>query len=140
MQYLMDIDREQRSGVEGGMVDHLPRQDPSPHLLTLDKIVLVSDVTDLRAGLDTLRTKAIQTFGHVAPHEAYIFMNRSQSLFKLVVHDVMGSWLCTRRLHEGRFHGTGVHTDPQLTADQFKALAFGLPWHRLGEASVFRYS
>ena len=109
-------------------------------LLRVDRIVLVSDVADLRAGMDTLRTKAIQTFGQVAPHEAYVFMNRSQSLLKLVVHDAMGSWLCTRRLHEGRFYGAGSQIHPQLTADQFLALTWGLPWQRLGEASIFRYS
>ena len=116
-------------------------QSESGALLRLDRIVLVSEVTDLRAGMDTLRTKAIQLAGQVGPHEAYVFMNRTHSLLKLVVHDGMGSWLCTRRLHEGRFHGTtGLQSNPALTTEQFQALTMGLPWHRLGEASIFHYA
>ncbi|CAM5190500.1 hypothetical protein OURE66S_00943 [Oligella ureolytica] len=39
--------------------------------------------------MDTLRTKAIQLAGEVAPHEAYVFLNRNHTLLKLVVHDAM---------------------------------------------------
>lgn len=130
MQSLMRIETGQRAGI----------QEQASSLLALDKIILISETTDLRAGMDTLRTKAIQGFGQVAPHEAYVFMNRTHTLLKLVTHDAMGSWLCTRRLHEGRFHGTDSQINPELTAEQLQALSWGLPWHRLGEASIYRYS
>ena len=109
-------------------------------LLHLNHIVLVSEATDLRAGMDTLGTKAIQLAGEVSPHEAYVFLNRTQTLLKLVVHDAMGTWLCTRRLHEGRFRGAGSQINPEVSAEQLHALALGLPWQRLGEAGIFRHA
>ena len=129
MPSLMRIETAQRVGI----------QEQASSLLALDKIIPVSEATDLRAGMDTLRTKAIQRFGQVAPHEAYVFMNRTHTLLKLLMHDAMGSWLCVRRLHEGRFHGAGSRMNPVLSAEQLQALALGLPWHRLGEAGIYRY-
>ncbi|NLJ52244.1 MAG: hypothetical protein GX342_08835 [Alcaligenaceae bacterium] len=46
----------------------LPKQSEASSVLTLDKVVLVSQATDLRAGMDTLRTKAIQFVGQVGPY------------------------------------------------------------------------
>lgn len=144
MQYLMGT--TPYHGVAGQFeeLDCLVGQGPAGGLLRLDKIVLLSEPTDLRAGMDRLRTKAIQQFGQVEPHEAYLFMNRSmnrsQSLLKLLVHDAMGTWLCTRRLHEGRFHRAEVHAHPQLTAQALQVLSWGLPWQRLGKGSIYRCS
>ena len=90
-------------------------QGGSSGLLHFNRIVLVSEATDLRAGMDTLRTKAIQLAGEVAPHEGYVFLNRHRTLLKLVVHDAMGTWLCTRRLHEGGFRGADSQINPHLT-------------------------
>ena len=42
-------------------------------LLRLERIVLVSEVADLQAEMDTLGTKTIQLAGEVGPHEAYVF-------------------------------------------------------------------
>lgn len=118
----------------------LPSVTQPASLLNFEKIVLISEATDLRAGMDGLQTKAIQLAGAVGPHQAYVFLNRNQHLLKLVMHDAMGTWLCTRRLHEGRFHGAGVQHNPELSLVQLHALTQGLPWHRLGEASIFRYA
>ena len=116
-------------------------QGGSSGLLHFNRIVLVSEATDLRAGMDTLRTKAIQLAGEVAPHEGYVFLNRHRTLLKLVVHDAMGTWLCTRRLHEGGFRGANSHVmNPHLSTEQLQALALGLPWQRLGEAGIFRHA
>lgn len=112
----------------------------SSGLLHFNNIVLVSEATDLRAGMDTLRTKAIRLSGEVGPHEGYVFLNRTHTLLKLVVHDAMGTWLCTRRLHEGAFRGAGSHINPHLSTEQLHALALGLPWQRLGEAGIFRHA
>lgn len=113
----------------------------SSGLLHFNQIVLISEATDLRAGMDTLHTKAIQLAGEVAPHEGYVFLNRNHTLLKLVVHDAMGTWLCTRRLHEGRFRGTDSHVmNPHLSTEQLQALTLGLPWQRLGEAGIFRHA
>ena len=140
MHHYMETEASYNPYVQAGSSLLLANQRQIPSVLTLDKVVLMSQATDLRAGMDTLRTKAIQAVAQVGPHEGYIFMNRTQTLLKMVVHDAMGTWLCTRRLHEGSFHGTGVQCNPQLSADQLHALVLGLPWHRVGEASVFRYS
>ncbi|WP_432787154.1 hypothetical protein AAEX37_01245 [Oligella sp. MSHR50489EDL] len=140
MQYLMGTTPYHGVAGQFDALDCLVGQCPTGGLLRLDKIVLLSEPTDLRAGMDSLRTKAIQRFGQVAPHEAYLFMNRSQSLLKLLVHDAPGTWLCTRRLHEGRFHRAEVHEHPQLTAQALQALSRGLPWQRLGEGSIYRCS
>ena len=115
-------------------------QGGSSGLLHFNQIVLVSEATDLRAGMDTLRTKAIQLAGEVAPHEGYVFLNRHHTLLKLVVHDAMGTWLCTRRLHEGRFRGADSQMNPQFSTEQLHALTLGLPWQRLGEAGIFRHA
>ncbi|SUA64788.1 Uncharacterised protein [Oligella urethralis] len=56
MPSLMRIETAQRVGI----------QEQASSLLALDKIIPVSEATDLRAGMDTLRTKAIQRFGQVA--------------------------------------------------------------------------
>lgn len=140
MHQYMETETAYEPCVQGSSSLFLPKQSEASSVLTLDKVVLVSQATDLRAGMDTLRTKAIQLVGQVGPHEGYIFMNRTQTLLKMVVHDAMGTWLCTRRLHEGSFHGTAVQSNPRLSAEQLHALVLGLPWHRIGEASVFRYS
>lgn len=140
MHHYMETEASYNPYVQAGSSLLLANQRQIPSVLTLDKVVLMSQATDLRAGMDTLRTKAIQLVGQVGPHEGYIFMNRTQTLLKMVVHDAMGTWLCTRRLHEGSFHGAGVQSNPQLSAEQLYALVLGLPWHRVGEASVFRYS
>ena len=140
MHQYMETEASYNPYIQAGSSLFLANQRQIPSVLTLDKVVLMSQATDLRAGMDTLRTKAIQAVAQVGPHEGYIFMNRTQTLLKMVVHDAMGTWLCTRRLHEGSFHGTGVQCNPQLSAEQLHALVLGLPWHRVGEASVFRYS
>ena len=119
---------------------YVPNQGGASSLFHFNQIVLVSEATDLRAGMDTLRTKAIQLAGEVAPHEAYVFLNRNHTLLKLVVHDAMGTWLCTRRLHEGGFRGADSQINPHLRTEQLQALALGLPWQRLGEAGIFRHA
>jgi len=59
------------------------------------------------------------------------------------VHDGFGVWCATRRLHAGRFvwHARepgSASPALQLSAEQFEALALGLPWQRLGELSAIR--
>ena len=120
---------------------YVPNQGGASSLFHFNQIVLVSEATDLRAGMDTLCTKAIQLAGEVAPHEGYVFLNRHRTLLKLVVHDAMGTWLCTRRLHEGGFRGANSHVmNPHLSTEQLQALTLGLPWQRLGEAGIFRHA
>ena len=75
------------------------------------------------------------------PHHAYLFANRRANRLKVLVHDGIGIWLCARRLHQGRFLWASASlgtTSMAMTRDQLDALVLGLPWQRLGEASVIR--
>ena len=62
--------------------------------------------------------------------------------YKVLIHDGLGVWLCTRQLDDSKFHGLGNQlakrplTDTHgltLTQSQFNALISGLPWHNLGK-------
>lgn len=138
--YHMNTERIQSSCLLERSPVEVLNQGNSAGLLFFNKIVLVNEPTDLRAGMDTLRTKAIRLAGEVGLHEGYLFMNRTHTLLKLVVHDAMGTWLCTRRLHEGGFRGSDSLINPQLSTEQLHALALGLPWQRLGDAGIFRHA
>ena len=84
----------------------------------------------------------MQVFGAAQAHHGYLFTNARATRIKLLVHDGFGVWCATRRLHAGRFvwlerDSVGCAIPAlQLTAQQFDALALGLPWQRLGERSV----
>ena len=111
------------------------------NLVSLQGIALASTPVDMRAGMDTLMAKAIQQFGQVIPHLAYLFTNRSHNRLKLIVHDGFGLWLCSRRLHKGSFKWNESEAGNQLLSqEQLSALLLGLPWQGLGEASIYRYA
>lgn len=69
----METETSYEPCVQGSSSLFLPKQSEASSVLTLEKVVLVSQATDLRAGMDTLRTKAIQLVGQVGPDEGYIF-------------------------------------------------------------------
>ncbi len=101
----------------------------------------------MRAGADRLLSVVANTVGQARAHHGYLFANARATRIKLLVHDGFGVWCATRRLHTGRFvwlERTPTQASPaatlQLTAQQFEALAVGLPWQRLGEYSVISRS
>ena len=111
------------------------------NLIALQGVALASAPVDMRAGMDTLMTKAIQQFGHVLPHHAYVFTNRTHNRLKLIVHDGFGIWLCSRRLHKSSFKWSDSEAGNQiLSQEQLSALLLGLPWQGLGEASIYRFA
>ncbi len=95
---------------------------------------------DMRAGVDTALARVVSVFGEARVHTAYLFMNKRANRMKVLVHDGFGLWLCTRRLHQGRFISArlsqGDHVP--LTSDQLRALIVGLPWERLEEYGSIR--
>ena len=116
-------------------------------MIRIDTLWLCSQPQDMRAGADRLLNVVINTVGHVRAHDGYLFANARATRIKLLVHDGFGVWCATRRLHAGRFvwldHGAAAALAPpalQLTEEQFKALALGLPWQRLEELSVLTRS
>ena len=108
-------------------------------MIRIDAVWLAVAPLDMRAGMDTALARVITVFGSAQPHHAYLFANRRANRMKVLVHDGIGIWLASRRLHQGRFawpSGTGTGTTVPLSQAQLDALVVGLPWHRLGEAGV----
>ena len=60
MHQYMETEASYNPYIQAGSSLFLANQRQIPSVLTLDKVVLMSQATDLRAGMDTLRTKAIQ--------------------------------------------------------------------------------
>ena len=108
-------------------------------VIRIDAIWLAVEPLDMRVGVDTATARVVRVFGAVQPHHAYLFANRRADRIKVLVHDGFGVWLAARRLHQGRFawprEAAAIR---ELSREQFDALVVGLPWHRLGEASVIR--
>ncbi len=53
------------------------------------------------------------------------------------MHDGIGVWLAARRLNQGKFvWPKDVAGTLTLTRGQLDALVLGLPWQRIGDASV----
>lgn len=112
-------------------------------MIRIDALWLCSQPQDMRAGADRLLTVVVNTLGEARAHHGYLFANARASRLKLLVHDGFGVWCATRRLHAGRFiwctPSPGADSPAlQLSAQQFEALALGLPWQRLGELSTIR--
>jgi transposase len=116
-------------------------------LIRIDTLWLCTQPQDMRAGADRLLSIVVNTVGAAHAHHGYLFANQRASRIKLLVHDGFGVWCATRRLHAGRFvwlerpaAQTPTVATLQLTAQQFEALAVGLPWQRLGEFNVISRS
>jgi transposase len=108
-------------------------------VIRIDAVWLAVTPLDMRAGMETALARVVTVFGSAQPHHAYLFANRRGNRMKVLVHDGIGIWLASRRLHQGRFawpSGTGTDTTVPLSQAQLDALVVGLPWHRLGEAGV----
>lgn len=97
---------------------------------------------DMQCGSNKLLAFILQHHPGIRPHCAYLFYNKAGTRLKVLIHDGLGIWLCTRALDHGRFHGLGErlmrhHSAPNPTTGltishaQFNALVSGLPWHNL---------
>lgn len=114
-------------------------------MIRIDTLWLCTQPQDMRSGADRLLNIVVNTVGTAHAHHGYLFANLRATRIKLLVHDGFGVWCATRRLHAGRFVWLERSSAPaaatlQLTAQQFEALAVGLPWQRLGEFSVISRS
>lgn len=109
-------------------------------MIRIDAIWIATEPMDMRAGMDSALARVVQIFGAAHPHTAYLFANRRANRMKVLVHDGIGIWLASRRLHQGHF--VWPHPDSanqlQINRIQFDALILGLPWHRLGEAGIIK--
>ena len=104
-------------------------------MIRIDAVWMSVQPLDMRAGMETALARVVTVFGAAKPHHAYLFANRRANRLKVLVHDGIGIWLASRRLHQGRFvWASGIGTTLPLSAEQFDALVLGMPWPRLGEA------
>jgi transposase len=103
-------------------------------MIRIDSILMCTQSTDMRCGMDKLMAQIVSAFGVVHTHHAYLFSNQRGHRIKVIVHDGFGIWLCTRRLNQGRFVWS-YDSDGAivLSRSQFDALVLGLPWQRLAK-------
>ena len=110
-------------------------------LINPQQIWLSTTPMDMRSGSNKLLAFILQHHPGIRPHCAYLFYNKTGTRLKILIHDGLGIWLCTRTLDDGRFHGLGERlmrhqTEPNqqtgltISHEQFNALISGLPWHR----------
>ena len=107
-------------------------------MIRVDQVWLARRPLDMRAGIDTLLGRVVETFGEARLHQAYLFANRPATRMKVLVHDGIGIWLAARRLHQGRFIWPQGDATATLTRQQFDALVLGLLWERLGDGGIIR--
>lgn len=106
-------------------------------MIRVDALWLAVEPLDMRAGTEAALARVVHVFGAARPHTAYLFANRRANRMKVLVHDGIGVWLAARRLNQGKFvWPKGTAGTLSLTRAQLDALVLGLPWQRLGEASV----
>jgi transposase len=106
-------------------------------MIRIDAVWLAGEPLDMRAGPDSALARVVQVFGAAQLHHAYLFANRRGTRMKVLVHDGLGLWLLSRRLHQGRFSWADGPAH-ELTRAQLDALVMGLPWHRLGGDGAIR--
>lgn len=109
-------------------------------MIRIDAVWIATQPMDMRAGTDTALARVVQVFGSAHPHTAYLFANRRGTRMKVLVHDGVGIWLASRRLHQGHFIWPNPESTNQVQINrvQFDALVLGLPWHRLSEAGIIK--
>ena len=111
-------------------------------MIRIDAVWLAVEPLDMRAGTETALARVIRVFGEARAHHAYLFANRRANRIKVLVHDGIGIWLCSRRLHQGSFTWAtpGAHPSMSLSlsTEQLCGLVIGLPWHRIGDGATIR--
>ena len=106
-------------------------------MIRVDAVWMAVEPLDMRAGTESALARVVNVFGAARPHHAYLFANRRVNRMKVLVHDGIGVWLAARRLNQGKFvWPKDVAGTLTLTRGQLDALVLGLPWQRIGEASI----
>lgn len=94
---------------------------------------LVSKPLDLRCGMDRLLLLLQNELSRDGfDGGAYVFCNRSGTRMKVLCADAQGVWLCTRRLHQGKFVWPRSGAEVcELSPEAFSWLTSGVDWQRL---------
>ncbi len=114
-------------------------------MIQINQIWLSTTAMDMRSGSNKLLAFILEKHHGIKPHCAYLFYNKTGTRLKVLIHDGLGVWLCSRTLDDSKFHGLSErlmrhHSAPNPTTgltishEQFNALISGLPWHNLGKA------
>jgi transposase len=89
-------------------------------MIRIDCIWLASFVlstSNLRGGIDKLLAQVVHGFALGAQtHHAYVFANWRADRLKVLVFNVFGMWLCTRRLQSGSLRGRARTRAPWSSA------------------------
>jgi len=82
------------------------------------RILLATQATDFRKGIDSLVALCRHAL-HKDPVDGayFVFINRSQTMVRVLVYDGTGFWLMTKRLSKGRFQGWPKGTDAVSVID-----------------------
>lgn len=108
-------------------------------MIRIDAAWLACAPIDMRAGVDRALAHVVAVFGSAQMHHAYLFTNARANRLKVLVHDGLGLWWATRRLHQGRFHRLTTEAPHlKLTPEELGALVLGLPWQQLSAHSTLR--
>ena len=113
-------------------------------LIHPQQIWLSTAPMDMRSGSNKLLAFILQHHPGIRPNCAYLFYNKTGTRLKVLIHDGLGIWLCTRTLDDSKFHGLGERlmrhhspTNPTtgltISHKQFNGLVSGLPWHNLSK-------
>jgi len=92
------------------------------------RILLATQVTDFRKGIDSLVALCRQSLLQDPRSGTYfVFINRSQTMIRVLVYDGSGFWLMTKRLSKGRFQGWphGTASVSTWDAKQLSRLVLG---------------
>lgn len=93
------------------------------------RILLATQAADFRKGIDGLVALCRQTLLQDPRDGAYfVFINRSQTMIRVLVYDGNGFWLMTKRLSQGRFQGwphSGTSPVSPLDAKRLSRLVLG---------------
>ncbi|HEF0976050.1 TPA: IS66 family insertion sequence element accessory protein TnpB [Escherichia coli] len=102
-------------------------------MLNLQRLWLVRQPADMRAGITTLTRPATVAAGHPPRDgEAVLFTGKNRTRMKLLMWDRQGVWLCVRRLHQGTFQWPrDGDVTWSLTTAQCTWLTAGVDWQRL---------
>ena len=103
-------------------------------LINPQQIWLSTTPMDMRSGSNKLLAFILQHHPGIRPNCAYLFYNKTGTRLKVLIHDGLGIWLCTRTLDDGKFHGLGERLMRDITAhptqpqDSPSAMSNLTPW------------
>ena len=103
-------------------------------LINPQQIWLSVTPMDMRSGSNKLLAFILQHHPGIRPNCAYLFYDKAGTRLKVLIHDGLGIWLCTRALDDSKFHGLGErlmrhHSAPNYYGG-YNEPPYQPPWYR----------